>query len=224
MGITALPTAGAILARPSRTRMRRRRSRYEHVKRALDLSLTLAAMPVVLPLMALCALAIWLDSGGPILFRQQRTGLGGRRFTLYKLRTMVPNAEALKASFSADNQLSGPDFKLLNDPRITRTGRWLRSSSLDELPQFINVLRGDMSLVGPRPTSFKASTYDLWHTERLEVVPGLTGLWQVGGRAEIDFDDRVRLDIQYIERRSFLLDLQIMLRTLPALIHQKGAY
>jgi lipopolysaccharide/colanic/teichoic acid biosynthesis glycosyltransferase len=143
---------------------------------------------------------------------------------LHKFRTMVPNAEALKASLLHANQQSGPDFKLANDPRITRIGAWLRRTSLDELPQLFDVLRGDMSLVGPRPTSFEASSYALWHTERLEVAPGLTGLWQVTGRADIDFDERVRLDIEYIERRGILFDVRIMFQTLRALVDHKGAY
>jgi lipopolysaccharide/colanic/teichoic acid biosynthesis glycosyltransferase len=197
---------------------------YERVKRAIDVGVTLLAMPLALPLMAACALLIWFDGGRPIVFSQLRTGRGGRRFVLHKFRTMVPNAEALKASILEANQQSGPDFKIANDPRVTRIGGWLRRTSLDELPQLFDVLRGDMSLVGPRPTSFDASTYDLWHTERLEVTPGLTGLWQVTGRADIDFDERVRLDIEYIERRGILFDVGIMFQTLRALVDHKGAY
>ena len=120
--------------------------------------------------------------------------------------------------------MGGPDFKLADDPRVTRVGDFLRRTSLDEAPQIWNIIRGDMSLVGPRPTSFPAQTYDLWHTERLEVVPGLTGLWQIGGRGEIDFDDRVRLDIAYVRNRSLRLDLSILIRTLPAVLSQRGAY
>jgi lipopolysaccharide/colanic/teichoic acid biosynthesis glycosyltransferase len=122
------------------------------------------------------------------------------------------------------NEHSGPDFKITDDPRVTRIGRLLRKTSLDELPQVWNVLRGDMSLVGPRPTSFEMQSYHLWHTERLEVVPGLTGLWQVNGRGDLDFDDRVRLDIEYIERRCLRLDLVILLRTFTAVFKQQGAY
>jgi lipopolysaccharide/colanic/teichoic acid biosynthesis glycosyltransferase len=143
---------------------------------------------------------------------------------MIKFRTMVVNAAELKAELASMNCLSGPDFKITNDPRITRLGAFLRKTSLDEVPQILNVLRGDMSLVGPRPTSFAADTYDLWHTERLEVLPGITGLWQVSGRSDVDFDDRVRLDIEYLEKRSFAFDLAILFRTVAALAQQRGAY
>jgi lipopolysaccharide/colanic/teichoic acid biosynthesis glycosyltransferase len=137
---------------------------------------------------------------------------------------MVKDATELKGALMHENDLSGPDFKIVKDPRITRLGGFFRKYSLDELPQFINVLKGDMSLVGPRPTSFPASSYDMWHTERLEVVPGLSGLWQVSGRAEVDFDERVRLDINYVERRSLHFDLWILVRTVRAVLRARGAY
>jgi lipopolysaccharide/colanic/teichoic acid biosynthesis glycosyltransferase len=178
---------------------------------------------MLLPMLAICCLAIRLDSPGPIFFFQFRTGRGGRRFKMYKLRTMVKNAEELKEKYMHLNLLTYPDFKIANDPRITRVGRFLRKTSLDELPQIFNVLRGDMTLVGPRPTSFKASTYSLWHTTRLELKPGLTGLWQVGGRNELDFDERVRLDIAYLRNQCLWLDLQIMFRTVGAVFSGRGA-
>jgi lipopolysaccharide/colanic/teichoic acid biosynthesis glycosyltransferase len=149
--------------------------------------------------------------------------MGGRRFSLYKFRSMVPNAEKLKAKYAHLNELQWPDFKISNDPRITPLGRFLRKTSLDELPQLFNILLGDMSLVGPRPTSFGPETYKLWHTERLDVLPGLTGLWQVIGRASLEFDDRLRLDIVYIERRSLALDFSILIRTFTAVLEQRGA-
>ena len=192
-------------------------------KRVMDLTLCLLAMPVALSIIALCALAIRLGGPGPILFAQERTGKGGRRFQMLKLRTMVVNATELKEHLAHLNELTYPDFKITNDPRITRVGRFLRRTSLDELPQLFNVLRGEMSLVGPRPTSFRASTYELWQTERLEVLPGITGLWQISGRSEIDFDERLRLDIRYLEQRSLGLDLLILFKTLPALISRRGA-
>jgi lipopolysaccharide/colanic/teichoic acid biosynthesis glycosyltransferase len=173
--------------------------------------------------MAVCAGLIWLDSPGPVIFVQDRTGYGGRRFRMFKFRTMVPNAAQLKQQLAHLNELTWPDFKISNDPRITRVGRVLRRTSLDELPQIFNVLKGDMSLVGPRPTSFDASTYALWHTERLEVMPGLTGLWQVSGRSTLDFADRLRLDIEYIERQSVWLDMSILLRTVTAVFAGTGA-
>lgn len=192
-------------------------------KRASDIAVCLAAMPVVLPVFAACCLAVRIDSRGPIFFFQWRTGLAGRRFRMFKLRTMVQDAESIKTQLQHLNQLRYPDFKIANDPRITRVGRFLRRSSLDELPQIFNVLRGEMSLVGPRPTSFAATTYSLWHTERLATKPGLTGLWQIMGRNELQFDQRVRLDIAYCRRRSVLLDLEILVRTVSAVLSARGA-
>lgn len=200
------------------------RSRYQRVKRKLDLACCLLLLPVALPLMGLCAALIWLEDRGPVLYRQLRTGRRGQRFLMFKFRTMVTNAEALKQKYAHLNQLSFPDFKIPKDPRITFVGRMLRKTSLDELPQLFNVLRGEMSLVGPRPTSFSADTYALPHTERLEVLPGITGLWQVSGRSDVDFDDRLRMDVEYIQNQSLWLDVSILLRTLGALIHSKGAY
>jgi lipopolysaccharide/colanic/teichoic acid biosynthesis glycosyltransferase len=196
---------------------------YARTKRAIDLALCLVALPVLLPLGLLCALAIRLETPGPILFTQQRTGQHGVRFPMFKFRTMVQNAEELKASLQHLNILPAPDFKIPNDPRITRVGKVLRKTSLDELPQVLNVIRGEMSIVGPRPTSFAASTYDLWHSERLEVVPGITGLWQVMGRGTMTFDERLRLDIEYIERRSTALDLKLIAMTAIAVFRGSGA-
>ncbi len=194
-------------------------------KRALDLALVILSLPFWLPLLALIAAAIAVTSpGAPVLFTQQRTGKGGRRFNMYKFRTMVPNADQLKAQYAHLNELPWPDFKITNDPRVTRLGRFLRQTSLDELPQLVNILLGDMSLVGPRPTSFGPETYKLWHTERLDVMPGLTGLWQITGRAKLDFDQRLRLDIAYIERASLWLDLNILFRTVIAVFQQRGAH
>ena len=196
---------------------------YKRVKRVIDLVVCVVAMPAIVLILALCCLAIRIDSPGPIFFFQYRTGRGGRRFKMYKLRTMVKNADELKEKYMHLNVLTYPDFKIINDPRITRVGRFLRKTSLDELPQILNVLRGDMSLIGPRPTSFCSSTYSLWHTARLEAKPGLTGLWQVSGRNEIDFDDRVRLDIAYMRNRSMWLDLQILCRTVGTVFNGRGA-
>jgi lipopolysaccharide/colanic/teichoic acid biosynthesis glycosyltransferase len=137
---------------------------------------------------------------------------------------MVPDAEELKEKYAHLNELQWPDFKITNDPRITKIGKVLRKTSLDELPQLINVLKGEMSLVGPRPTSFGAETYKLWHTERLDVMPGLTGLWQIIGRAQLEFDDRLRLDIAYIERRSLWMDISILFHTVFAVFKGRGAH
>jgi lipopolysaccharide/colanic/teichoic acid biosynthesis glycosyltransferase len=191
-------------------------------KRIMDVAISLAAMPLILPVLGLCALAVRLDSPGPILFRQQRTGLHGVRFGMYKFRTMVANAEELKPSLAHLNIMTPPDFKIIDDPRITRVGKLLRKTSLDEVPQIFNVLRGEMSLVGPRPTSFAASTYRLWHAERLEVTPGITGLWQVRGRNESTFDERLRLDVEYISKRSVAYDLRIILETIGSVVNRSG--
>ncbi len=196
---------------------------YARLKRVFDVAVSLAVMPLVLPLLVVIAVAVRLDSPGPIVFAQQRTGRHGQRFAMYKFRTMVQNAEELKASLAHLNILPPPDFKIPNDPRITRVGRFLRRTSLDELPQIWNVLRGDMSLVGPRPTSFAPSTYELWHTARLEVRPGITGLWQVIGRNAMTFDERLRLDIAYIRSLSFVTDLRILWWTIRSVVNKSGA-
>lgn len=198
---------------------------YRVAKRAMDLTLTLLAAPLFVPLFLLIALLIKIESpNGPIIFAQSRTGKDGKRFKMYKFRSMVPNAEELKKELAHLNELKWPDFKMTNDPRVTRVGHILRTTSLDELPQILNVIKGDMSLVGPRPTSFAADTYDLWHTERLDVLPGLTGLWQIIGRGETEFDERLRFDIAYIKRRCFWLDVQILFRTVFAVLAKRGAY
>jgi len=196
---------------------------YERVKRAIDILFALMSLPVAIPVLLACAAAIRIDSRGPAFFAQRRTGRGGKLFRMFKLRTMVQNADAIKKDLLHLNQLRYPDFKIADDPRITRVGRFLRRSSLDELPQVFNVLRGDMSLVGPRPTSFNVDTYKLWHTERLALKPGLTGLWQVSGRNELQFDERVRLDIAYRRNRCFGLDLQILARTVTSVLTARGA-
>ena len=197
--------------------------RYLVSKRVIDVVVCLVLLTVVVPAIAACALAIALDSAGPIFFTQQRTGRDGRRFRMLKLRTMVADAEERKAALAHLNVLPPPDFKIPDDPRITRVGRFLRATSLDELPQLFNVLRGDMSLVGPRPTSFSADSYDLWHTHRLDVVPGITGLWQIEGRNVTTFDERLRLDVQYIRRRSLWFDLQLLARTVLVVLRRSGA-
>lgn len=212
MGATSTEFLRQVRPRPS----------YRIGKRLFDIVAVLLAVPVLLPLIVLCALAVRLDSPGPIFFSQRRTGLHNRRFPMWKFRTMCKDAEAMKASLQHLNILPPPDFKVPNDPRITRVGRFLRATSLDELPQLWNVLKGDMSLVGPRPTSFGSETWDLWHTARLEVRPGLTGLWQVTGRGVMTFDERLRLDIAYLRAMSFGNDLRILLRTVFVVVNRSG--
>ena len=198
---------------------------YQAAKRLMDLTLIFLSLPFVLPVLLLIALLIKLESpGGPVIFVQNRTGKDGKRFRMYKFRSMVPNAEEMKKELAHLNELQWPDFKVTNDPRVTRVGHILRTTSLDELPQLLNVIKGEMSLVGPRPTSFAPETYDLWQTERLEVLPGITGLWQIMGRGETEFYERLRLDIAYIKHRSIWLDIQILFRTVSAVVSRRGAY
>jgi lipopolysaccharide/colanic/teichoic acid biosynthesis glycosyltransferase len=194
------------------------------VKRALDVVIALAVLTVSAPVLLVAAVLVKATSPrGPVLFVQQRTGYCGRSFRLYKLRTMVPDAEARKAELAHLNARQWPDFKIRRDPRITRVGRVLRATSIDELPQLFNVLRGDMSLVGPRPTSLGRDAYACWQCERFAVRPGLTGLWQVAARESASFDHRLRLDIAYAARRSLRLDLAILVRTVPVVLFGRGA-
>jgi lipopolysaccharide/colanic/teichoic acid biosynthesis glycosyltransferase len=197
--------------------------RYLAGKRALDVMVCTLLLVIAIPVIAVCALAIRLDTPGPAMIAQLRTGRDGRRFRMLKLRTMLANAEELKPQFAHLSVVPPPDFKIPNDPRITRVGRFLRATSLDELPQLFNVLRGDMSLVGPRPTSFEPSRYELWHTQRLDVRPGLTGLWQIEGRNVTTFDERLRLDVQYIRRRSLAFDVILLARTVVVVLRRSGA-
>ncbi|MFQ5605364.1 MAG: sugar transferase [bacterium] len=195
---------------------------YLRAKRVLDLIICLAVLPIALPILALCFVAIKVDTPGPVFFFQKRTGKGGKRFRVIKLRTMVKNAAELREKYLHLNELKAPDFKITNDPRVTRMGRFLRKTSLDELPQIFNVLKGDMTLVGPRPSSYKAHTYDLWHTARFELKPGITGLAQVCGRSELLLDEKLRYDISYLKNMSFWLDIRILLRTILVVFRGHG--
>jgi len=198
---------------------------YRALKRTMDLSLIVLCLPMLILAFIACMVALKLESPrGPVFFMQLRTGEGGRRFRMFKFRTMVPDAEAQKRKLAHLNKLQWPDFKVDNDPRVTRVGRWLRRSSLDELPQLINVVLGQMSLVGPRPTSFGSETYEEWQKARLNAIPGMTGLWQITGRGNVEFDERVHIDLSYIERQSLSLDLLILLQTVYAVVRHKGAY
>ena len=196
---------------------------YRLVRRTLDIVIASAVLVAVAPVLIIIAVLIALDDPrAPIVFRQRRCGKGGRSFCLYKFRTMVKDADAMKEQLRALSSVSWPDFRLENDPRVTRIGRLLRRSSLDELPQLLNVIRGDMALVGPRPTSFSADTYDLWNTGRLDFRPGLTGPWQVWGRDSMDFDERCRLEISYFRRPSLVRDLRVLVATVGVLVRRTG--
>lgn len=194
------------------------------IKNSFDRLAALAGLIVGLPVMAAAAAAIKIEDGGPVLFKQFRCGLNGRRFPLYKFRSMVVDAEARKAELLARNEVKGAAFKLTNDPRITKVGRFLRKSSIDELPQLWNVLMGHMSLVGPRPPlPDEVSRFDPWQRRKLSMKPGITGLWQVGGRSNVDFDEWMRMDLDYIDRWSLRLDVKILLKTIPAVLTREGA-
>jgi len=194
-------------------------------KRLLDVVGAALGLLILGPLVMFpVAIAVKLTSAGPVLFRQRRSGLRGRQFTMLKFRSMVSNAEMLRAELEAFNELTGPAFKIKDDPRITRLGSWLRKTSLDELPQLWNVLVGDMSLVGPRPPiPSEVEKYDPWHRRRLSMKPGLTCFWQIRGRNEVPFEQWIRLDLQYIDNWSLWLDLKILMRTIPAVLSGFGA-
>jgi exopolysaccharide biosynthesis polyprenyl glycosylphosphotransferase len=195
------------------------------VKRTFDLIGAVLLVVVLSPVMGLAALMIKLTSRGPVLYRSMRPGIGGKPFACMKFRTMVSGAERLQDDLESRNELSGAIFKIRADPRVTAVGRFLRRWSLDELPQLFNVLRGEMSLVGPRPLPQRDyNRLEAWHRKRYLVLPGMTGLWQVSGRSELDFDELVRLDFLYLERWSVFLDLTILLKTIPAVIRARGAW
>jgi exopolysaccharide biosynthesis polyprenyl glycosylphosphotransferase len=186
-------------------------------KRILDVVISVLALILLSPLLLGIAIAILRDDGRPVLFTQERLGLHGRPFRVVKFRTMARDAEARLAELQAHNEIKGRAFKMTNDPRVTSVGRFLRRTSLDELPQLINVFRGEMSLVGPRPPlPGEVDGYDLWHRRRLSMKPGITGLWQVRARREPEFDRWVAADLEYIDRWSLWLDLKILARTIPA--------
>jgi len=198
---------------------------YRVVKRLFDVLFALTGLLLLAPLLPMVVLLIKLDSPGTILFAQRRVGQGGRLFTCYKFRSMVRGAEAMKADLAELNEATGPAFKIREDPRITKVGAFLRRSSLDEIPQLFNVLRGQMSVVGPRPQiPAEVELYEPWQRRRLEVKPGITCLWQIAGRSHIGFDEWMRLDLEYVRRRGLRLDVWIVLHTLPAVIARKGAY
>jgi lipopolysaccharide/colanic/teichoic acid biosynthesis glycosyltransferase len=209
---------------PIREHVREDRRLARFAKRTLDVAGASIGITLSLPVLALAALAIRLDSKGPVLYCQLRCGRDGRRFCLWKLRTMVDGAEAQQAALTSLNEMDGPMFKIRDDPRVTRVGRFLRRYSLDEVPQLWNVLTGDMSLVGPRPPlPREVLAYKPKERERLAVTPGLTGPWQVSGRNDLSFAQCVELDIEYVRSWSVARDLQILARTIPAVFRGDGA-
>ena len=198
---------------------------YEASKRVLDFVAALLGLILLSPVFLIVSILIKLESEGEVIFSQTRIGLNGKEFKMYKFRSMVKNAEELKVKLAAQNEMSGPMFKMKDDPRVTKVGKFIRKTSIDELPQLINVLKGDMSLVGPRPSLPKeVEKFKPWMLRRLEVKPGLTCYWQVSGRNNIDFEDWMKLDIQYVEDRNFLLDLKLIFKTFFVLFGDKNAY
>jgi lipopolysaccharide/colanic/teichoic acid biosynthesis glycosyltransferase len=198
---------------------------YDFSKRALDIVVAALALFALLPVLAVVALMIRLDSRGPVFFCQERLGKGTRRFTMIKFRSMRTDRSLTPEELAARNEATGPLFKIKNDPRITTTGRFLRKTSIDELPQLINVLRGEMSIVGPRPPlPRELAGFENIQQQRLRVKPGLAGLWQVSGRSFLTFDEMVGLDLEYIEKRGFIYDITLILRTIPAVLLGRGAY
>jgi lipopolysaccharide/colanic/teichoic acid biosynthesis glycosyltransferase len=194
-------------------------------KRVLDVIGAAAALVLTSPLMLIAAIAIKLESRGPVLYRSTRIGRGGRPFTFLKLRSMVHDADQHRHRLSHLNECDGPVFKINRDPRVTRVGRFLRVTSIDEIPQFVNVLLGHMSMVGPRPPiPEEVVQYEPWQLRRLDVRPGITCLWQISGRSRIGFQEWMRLDLEYIRRQSLALDMNILIRTIPAVLSREGAY
>lgn len=197
---------------------------YNVSKRLIDILLSLLGLIIVSPIMLIVAILIKLESTGPVIFSQKRVGLNGKEFNMLKFRSMVQNAEELKEKLQKQNEMSGPMFKMKEDPRVTKVGRFIRKTSIDELPQLINVLKGEMSLVGPRPSLPKeVAKFEPWMLERLNVKPGLTCYWQVSGRNNIDFEDWMKLDIKYVKDRNLVLDIKLIFKTFFVLFGDKNA-
>jgi exopolysaccharide biosynthesis polyprenyl glycosylphosphotransferase len=195
------------------------------LKRTFDLVVSIISLILLSPVLLVIAIAIKLSSRGPVIYRSVRPGMAGKPFSCLKFRTMREHADQVQDDLEPLNEQSGALFKIRDDPRLTSVGRFLRRYSLDELPQLVNVVRGEMSLVGPRPLPMRDfERLEEWHKKRYLVLPGITGLWQVSGRAELDFDDLVRLDFLYLERWSVFLDMSILLKTIPAVLSGRGAF
>lgn len=198
---------------------------YLFIKRTMDIALSTIGLILCIPLFVAVAIAIKRDSPGPVIFKQQRVGKDGKKFTMYKFRTMVVNAEEILDELLDENEVDGPVFKIKEDPRVTKSGKWLRKTSIDELPQLWNVLKGDMSLVGPRPPlEREVVQYDDYQRQRLSVKPGITCYWQVSGRSNISFDEWVELDIKYIHEQSLWTDIKLLFKTIGAVLRKDGAY
>ena len=197
---------------------------YEAIKRLIDIICSFVGILVLSPLFIIIAIIVKFTSKGPIFFSQKRVGRNGKEFDMYKFRSMVVNAEELKEKLAAQNEMSGPMFKMKDDPRVTKVGKFIRKTSIDELPQLWNILKGDMSLVGPRPSLPKeVAQFEDWMYKRLEVKPGLTCYWQVSGRNNIDFEDWMKLDVKYVEERNLWIDIKLIFKTVGVLFGDKNA-
>ena len=198
---------------------------YEVIKRVIDVVCSFVGVLVLSPLFVVIAIIIKFTSKGPVFFSQKRVGRDGKEFKMYKFRSMVVNAEELKEKLASQNEMSGPMFKMKDDPRVTKVGKFIRKTSIDELPQLWNVLKGDMSLVGPRPSLPKeVAQFESWMYKRLEVKPGLTCYWQVSGRNNIDFEEWMKLDIKYVEEKNLWIDIKLILKTAGVLFGDKNAH
>ncbi|MDU1568854.1 MAG: sugar transferase [Clostridium sp.] len=197
---------------------------YKVSKRALDVIASFLGLVILSPILLIVAILIKLESKGPAIFSQSRIGLNGKEFKMYKFRSMVQNAEELKEKLAKQNEMSGPMFKMKNDPRVTKVGKFIRKTSIDELPQLLNILKGDMTLVGPRPSlPREVEKFESWMLKRLEVKPGLTCYWQVSGRNNIDFYEWMKLDLKYVNDMSFWLDIKLIFKTVAVLFGDKNA-
>ncbi|MBU6134270.1 sugar transferase [Clostridium tertium] len=203
---------------------RKENNLYEVSKRALDVIASFLGLVILSPILLIVAILIKLESKGPAIFSQSRIGLNGKEFKMYKFRSMVQNAEELKEKLAKQNEMSGPMFKIKNDPRVTKVGKFIRKTSIDELPQLLNILKGDMTLVGPRPSlPREVEKFESWMLKRLEVKPGLTCYWQVSGRNNIDFYEWMKLDLKYVNDMNFWLDIKLIFKTVAVLFGDKNA-
>ena len=199
-------------------------SRYKFIKRLIDIIISSLGLIILFPILLIVGIIIKLESKGPVFFSQKRVGINGKEFDMFKFRSMVVNAEELKQKLESKNEMSGPMFKMKDDPRVTKIGKFIRKTSIDELPQLLNVLKGEMSLVGPRPSlPNEVKEFEDWMMKRLEVKPGLTCYWQVMGRNNIDFEEWMKLDIKYVNDRSIWIDIKLIFRTVFVLFGDKNA-
>lgn len=226
MGQVKALTKGSIIDRNNMKEVYQNKSQaYKCIKRLFDVVFSGIALICLSPVFLLTAIAIWLEDGGPAIFTQQRAGKDMQAFKMYKFRSMYVNADEKMAELLKDNEQAGPAFKIKNDPRITKVGRFIRKVSIDELPQLINIIKGDMSIVGPRPIlTFQMEECNDYERQRVIVKPGLTCYWQIGGRANIKWKEWVELDLDYIEDMSFWTDLKVIMKTIPAVFDSEGAY